>query len=134
MYNSTNSVFFLLAPTRDRKNCALVGVNQYFNTSQCMEWKIYPVFQYVNSSSTLKYHIIGNLVLQTSMGAKGGWCAIRVRHYFGKDLFSVFYLLLCKNKLLGIISVGFDEMHQLMIIYFRFLTYLRGEGLQWNSA
>jgi len=28
--------------------------------------------------STLKYHIIGNFFLQTSMGAEWGWCCIRV--------------------------------------------------------
>jgi len=35
----------------------------------------------------MKYHIKGNFSLQTSMGAKGGWCCIRDRHYFAKGLF-----------------------------------------------
>ena len=43
---------------------------------------------------------------------------------------SVFYLSKCKTKLLGIITLGFDEMRQLMITYFGFFIYLRGEGLQ----
>jgi hypothetical protein len=34
---------------------------------------------------------------------------------------------LCKSKLWGIISVGFDEIGQLLIIYFGFVGYLRGE-------
>ena len=39
------------------------------------------------SMSILKYHIIGDFCLQTSMGAKWVWCCIRVGHYFAKDLF-----------------------------------------------
>jgi len=36
-----------------------------------------------------------------------------------------FTCCLCKRKLLGIVSVGFDEMGQLLIIYFGFVKYLR---------
>ncbi len=32
---------------------------------------------------------------------------------------------LWKRKLLGIVSVGFDELGQLLIIYFGFVRYLR---------
>jgi len=36
-----------------------------------------------------------------------------------------FTCCLCKRKLLGIISVGFDELGQLLIIYFGTVRYLR---------
>jgi len=42
-----------------------------------------------------------------------------------------FTCCLCKRKLLGIIRVGFDEMGQLLIIYFEFVRYLKKtKGLQ----
>jgi len=42
------------------------------------------------------------------------------------------YISCClrKRKLLGIVSVGFDKMGQLLIIYFGFFRYLRGEEIQ----
>ena len=36
-----------------------------------------------------------------------------------------FTCCLCKRKLLGIVSVGFDEMGQLLILYFGFVRYLK---------
>jgi len=52
---------------------------------------VYQGWQYVDSGSTLKYHIIGNFCLHSSMGAKWGlWC-IRVWLYFT--------CCLCKRKL-----------------------------------
>ena len=44
-------------------------------------------WQYVDNGSTLKYYIIGNFCLQSSMGAKWEWCCIRVWLYFATDLF-----------------------------------------------
>jgi len=32
---------------------------------------------------------------------------------------------MCKRKLLGIVSVGFNEIGQLLIIYFGFVRYLK---------
>ena len=43
---------------------------------------VYRGWQYVDSGCTVKHHIIGNFCLQTSMGAKWGWCCIRVWLYF----------------------------------------------------
>jgi len=48
---------------------------------------VYQGWQYVDGGSTLKYNIKGNFCLQCSMGAKWGWCYIRVWPYFAMDLF-----------------------------------------------
>jgi len=48
---------------------------------------VYGGWQYVDGGSTLKCHIIGNFCLQTFIGAKWGWCCIRVWLSFAKDLF-----------------------------------------------
>jgi len=40
-----------------------------------------------------------------------------------------FYFRLCKRKLFVIVSVGFDEMGQLLIIHFGFVKYLREGGV-----
>ena len=47
-----------------------------------------------------------------------------------------FICCLCKKKLLGIASVGFDEMGQVLIIYFGFVGYFRKKrgGIQWGST
>jgi len=67
------------------------------------------------------------------MGAKQVWCCIRVGHYFAKDLFrqavNIYVYFICcvgKRKSLGIVGVGFDDMGQLLIIYFGFVRYLKG--------
>jgi hypothetical protein len=85
-------------------------------------------WQYVDSGSTLKQHIIGNFSLYSTMGVNkwGLWC-IRVWLYFT--------CCLCKTKLLGIVSVGFDKIGQLLNIYFGFVRYLKKtKGIQWGSA
>ena len=96
---------------------------------------VYWGWQYIDGGSTLKYHTIGNFCLQTSMGAKWGWCCIRVWLFCyafvqasRKYIKVYFTCCLCKRKLLGIISVGFDEMGQLLIIYFGFVRYVMGVG------
>jgi len=38
---------------------------------------VYRGWQHVNDVSTLKCHIIGNFCLQTSVGAKWGWCCVQ---------------------------------------------------------
>ena len=66
-------------------------------------------------------------------------CKVRVVLYQGWTLFCkgfvqasckyikvYFTCCLCKKKLLGIVSVGFDEMGQLMLKYFAFFRYLSG--------
>jgi len=88
----------------------------------CQGW------QHVDSGCTLKYHITGNFNLQSSVGAKWGFWCIRVWLYFT--------CCLCKRKLLGIVSVGFDEMGQLLIICFGFVMYLekkKTKGIQRGS-
>ena len=86
---------------------------------------VYRGWPYVDSSSALKYHIIGNFCLHSSMGAKWGlWC-IRVWLYFTCCLY--------KRKLLGICGVGFDIMGQLLIIYLGYVRYLEKQR-EYNEA
>ena len=60
-----------------------------YRTTTCSPqfFVLFQGWQYVDCGSTLKYHIIGNFCLQTAMGAKWGWCCIRVWLYFAKDFF-----------------------------------------------
>jgi len=100
----------------------------------------YRGWQYVDSGSTLKHHIKENFCLQSSMGAKWGYQGLTVFcHGFVqascKYIKGYFTCCLCKRKLLLIIRVGFDEMDQLLIIYFEFFRYLKKtKGIQWGSA
>jgi len=48
---------------------------------------VYQGWQCVDGGNTLKYYIIGNFCLQTSIGAKWGWCCIRVWLHFAKSWF-----------------------------------------------
>ena len=94
------------------------NIVQYRATTCSLQFVVqYWGWQYVDSGSTFKYHIIGNFCLHSSMGAKWGlWCT-RVWLYFTCCLF--------KRKLLGIGSVGFDKMGQLLIICLGFVRYLK---------
>jgi len=45
-----------------------------------------------------------------------------------KNIRVYFTCCLCKRRLLGIVTVDFNEMGQLLIIYFGFVRYLRKKG------
>ena len=86
------------------------NIVQYRATTCSLQFVVvYRGCQYVDSGSTVKYHIIGNICLPTSMGAKRGWCCVRVWLYFAKELFqqaaNFFYIrgsMHCESNLITV--------------------------------
>jgi len=114
------------------------NIVQYRTTTCSPQLVVYRGWQYVDSGSTLKCHIIGNFCFQSSMGANEG-CGVsgfncilpQIVQASCKYINVYFTCWLCKRKFLGIISVGCNKKGQLLIIYFGFVRYFKKiKGMQ----